>query len=118
MRKRPPAPLSRVRKSRSCCGGPARSFGSVTAWSSFARCVSRRRGTTEPGIFSRATLIEAGQPVADGVTLVRMQRAGTPHRVLIVDLVARPVRRLEKLPFRGVESNLQRLNGDVEVRRL
>ena len=47
-----------------------------------------------------------------------MQRAGTPHGFLIVDLVARPVRPLKKVPFRGFEPQPQRLHGDVEMRRL
>ena len=48
----------------------------------------------------------------------RMQRAGTSHRVLVVDLVARPVGRLEESSLPGVELQPQRLHGDLEVRRL
>jgi hypothetical protein len=47
-----------------------------------------------------------------------MQRARPSHRVLVVDLVARPVRRPEKFSLRGIELQRQRLHGDVEVCRL
>ena len=47
-----------------------------------------------------------------------MQRAGTSYRVLIVDLVTRPVRHLEKGPLASIELQPERLHGDLEVRRL
>src|SRR5438045_434379 len=47
-----------------------------------------------------------------------MQRAGTSHRVLVVDLVARPVGRLEEGPLRRIKPQTERLHGDVEVSRL
>src|SRR5258708_20006341 len=47
-----------------------------------------------------------------------MQRAGASHRVLVVDLVARPVGRLEEGPLRRIKPQGERLRGDVEVSRL
>src|ERR1700691_5690904 len=46
-RRRPRERSSHARKSRNCCGGLGRSCGSATVWSSFARYVSRPRGTTD-----------------------------------------------------------------------
>src|SRR5437879_8837380 len=47
-----------------------------------------------------------------------MQRAGTSHRVLVVDFVARPVGRLKEGPLPRIKPQGERLHGDVEVSRL
>src|SRR5258708_36915039 len=47
-----------------------------------------------------------------------MQRAGTSHRVLVIDLVARSVGRLKEGPLRRIKPQGERFHGDVEVSRL